>query len=182
MPAEGIIDWSNPDTIDAVAHAVVRFRREGNANASLAGIVLPGVLERVLEIEQQSSDAADYGRAPEDILERESGGLITVATLLYDIGSNLEHAVAEFGHDYVQDPVERELARRCQDLLDHLRFITVRENGTLSLNLECGRCGGDGSYRGIKPPPEGWTGTSTPVLLVCEDCQGRGYVPAEAAP
>lgn len=23
---------------------------------------------------------------------------------------------------------------------------------------------------------------STPVLLVCEDCQGRGYVPAETAP
>ena len=102
------------------------------------------------------------GRAAEDILEAEAGGLVHVAMTLAKLGGALGAAVREWEHD--DELPGQELANRCEELLEFVELLSLSQEGKLTLRRQCRRCSGKGETRGEDP---------------CVECGGRGWVHAE---
>lgn len=108
--------------------------------------------------------AATSGLAAEEFLEREAGSRYHRAIILNDLGSAVETAAMEWEYDELPEAVE--LVRLCTALNDHLRRLSLAENGALTLYRECRRCGGSGATYGEER---------------CMECGGSGSVHADEA-
>lgn len=104
------------------------------------------------------------GRSAYSIVESEAGCLYSVAIGVSELEGSLEWAIAEF--EYEQSDEAKELVTLCRALTDHLDRVSITEDGTLTLNRICARCGGDGETRGEDP---------------CAECGGSGFIHADEA-
>lgn len=60
LNSEGVINWGSPEAVDGVARATIKAAQNGERDVVLAGIVLPGVLERITEIERTEGTQLEF--------------------------------------------------------------------------------------------------------------------------
>ena len=65
-----IIDWGSPETIDSIARGVIRAKRDGDQALVMGGIILPGVLDRIMEIEKEERETTKREDDMSEFIER----------------------------------------------------------------------------------------------------------------
>lgn len=104
------------------------------------------------------------GRSIDDVIEGERGGLFSIALTLSDLGTALYVAGEEFRYD--TSPIAVEFTRRADELAEYLADLSLSNDGVLTDDRQCARCGGDGKTSDEDP---------------CIECRGSGYVNAGEA-
>lgn len=99
------------------------------------------------------------GYSAEDILERESGGLVSHAIFIADLGSALEGVYENFKYDETAE--SNLLCEKVKELMQLIEGISLDGDGALTFKRSCSRCSGRGASTGEDP---------------CRDCAGKGYV------
>lgn len=105
------------------------------------------------------------GRSPEAICEGETGGKLHRAIILSDLAGDLYVVTEEFSYD--ENDAAKDLVRLAVALKEHVERLAITDDSELTLDHECGACGGRGS----------WDGKGTP----CNECGGTGVEVADAA-
>jgi hypothetical protein len=111
-----------------------------------------------------STETEMFGRSADDVLEASAGGLEHNATLLVDLASAAYAAAEAWGYD--EDGPGAELAAKCREIERMAHDLSLTADGRLTLNRECRRCSGAGSFPDEDP---------------CIECGGKGYVHASEA-
>lgn len=111
-----------------------------------------------------TTETAALGLPPEEILERNAGGLESVAYIVQQLAVACEVAQAEFTYD--DSDLGQELARRCKELGGFLEGVYLTPEAKLTAVRECGACGGAGS----------WNKDGSP----CDECKGTGADPSSS--